>query len=121
MTTAPPSAVRRADLIAWAVSAAILLLVLKLHLLPALLAGLLVFQLVDVLVPWLRLRALGRDGPRLLAVTLIATVVIAALAAASISAAGFLRNSGESVPILMRKMAQIVDDGRAHLPQALLA
>ena len=91
-----------------------------LHLLPALLAGLLVFELVNVLTPWLRVRGLGRDGPRLLAVTLIATVVVAALAAAGLGLIAFLRSSGESLPILMQKMAQIVEDARAQLPAELL-
>ena len=74
--------VTRADIAAWVVSALALGLVITLHLLPALLAGLLVFELVNVLTPLLRVRGLGRDGPRLPAVTLIATVVVAALAAA---------------------------------------
>ncbi len=64
--------VTRADIAAWIVVALALGLVIELHLLSGLLAGLLVFKLVDVLTPWLRLRALGRDGPRVLAVTLIA-------------------------------------------------
>src|SRR3546814_14479940 len=68
--TESPS-VSRLDLAAWAISAAVLVLVIELRLLPSLLAGLLVFQLVDVLTPWLRVTALGRDGPRLLAVTQI--------------------------------------------------
>jgi predicted PurR-regulated permease PerM len=114
-------AVSRSDLVCWALSALALALVIWLHLLPALLAGLLVFELVDVLTPWLTLRALGRDGPRLLAVTLIATLVIATLAAAGLGAIAFLRNSGESLPILMQRMAQILDDARAHLPDGLLA
>lgn len=112
--------VSRADLIGWGVTAVLLVLVIKLHLLPALLAGLLVFELVDVLVPRLRIRALGRDGPRVLAVALIATVVIAALAAAGLGIASFLRTSGESVPILMQRMAQIVEDARERLPPGLI-
>ena len=73
MNTAVAKSVTRADLVAWGLSAIALGLAISLHLLPALLAGLLVFELVNVLTPWLRLRALGRDGPRLLAVTLIAS------------------------------------------------
>lgn len=121
MNTSVASTVTRSDLAAWALSAVALGLVIELHLLPALLAGLLVFELVDVLTPWLRLRALGRDGPRLLAVTLIATLVIAALAAAGLGAIAFLRNSSESLPILMQKMAQILEDARERLPDGLLA
>jgi predicted PurR-regulated permease PerM len=120
-STSAKKSVTRADIVAWGVSALALGVVIKLHLLAALLAGLLVFELVSVLTPWLRLSALGRDGPRLLAVTLIASVVVAALTAAGLGLAAFLRNSGESVPILMQKMAQIIEDARAHLPPELLA
>jgi len=121
MNTAAVQSVTRADIVAWGLSALALGLVITLHLLPALLAGLLVFELVNVLTPWLRLRALGRDGPRVLAVTLIATVVVAALAGAGLGLAALLRNSGESVPILLQKMAQIIEDARAQLPAELLA
>ena len=114
MDTALAQPVTRADIVAWSLSAVALAIALKLQLLPALLAGLLVYELVNVLTPWLRLSALGRDGPRLLAVTLIATVVIAALAGAGLGLAAFLRNSGESLPILMQRMAQIVEDARAQ-------
>lgn len=115
------SNVTRDDLIAWVLSAVALCLVLKLHLLSALLAGLLVYELVNVLTPWLRSRALGRDGPRLLALALIAIVVIAALTGATLGLIGFLRNSGESLPLLLRKMAQIIEDARERLPPDLLA
>lgn len=112
--------VTRADLITWGIGAIVLGFALKLHLLPALLAGLLVFELVKLLTPWLRMRGLGRDGPRLLAVTLIASLVIAVLVTAGIGLVAFLRNSGESLSILMQRMAQIVEDARAHLPADLL-
>jgi predicted PurR-regulated permease PerM len=109
--------ISRTDIAAWLVAAVGLVLVIKLHLLSSLLAGLLVFKLVDVLTPWLRLRALGRDGQRVLAVTLIATIVIAALVGLGVGIATFLRNSEESVPLLMQRMAQIVEDARAILPE----
>jgi predicted PurR-regulated permease PerM len=121
MNTAVAKSVTRADIVAWSLSALALGLTLVLELLPALLAGLLVFEMVKLLTPLLRLRALGRDGPRLLAVTLIATVVVAALVAAGLGLSAFLRNSGESLQILMQRMAQIVEDARAQLPAALLA
>jgi predicted PurR-regulated permease PerM len=113
--------VTRDDLVTWGLSALVLGFALELHLLPALLAGLLVFELVRLLTPWLSLRGLGRDGPRLLAVTLIATLVIAALVGAGIGLVAFLRQSGESLTVLMQSMAQIVEDARAHLPPELLA
>jgi len=119
MAPPPPPVVSRADITAWAIVAVALALIIKLHLLSALLAGLLVFKLVDVLTPWLRLRALGRDGPRVLAVTLIASAVIAALIGIGVGLVTLLQKSGESVPLLMQKMAQIIEDARAILPAGL--
>jgi predicted PurR-regulated permease PerM len=121
MNTAIPKPVARADIVAWLLAAVALVFIIELHLLSGLLAGLLVFKLVDVLTPWLRLRALGRDGPRVLAVTLIASAVIAALIGLGIGIVTLMRNSGESVPLLMEKMAQIIEDARAILPASLQA
>jgi predicted PurR-regulated permease PerM len=118
-TAAAPRPITRADVAAWLIAALALFLVIKLHLLSALLAGLLVYKLVDVLTPWLRLSALGRDGPRVLAVMLIASVVIAGLVGIGVGIVAFLRNSDESVPLLMQRMAQIVEDARAILPEGL--
>src|SRR6187399_1685889 len=117
--SALPAPVTRADIAAWIVVALALVLIIELHLLSGLLAGLLVFKLVDVLTPWLRLRTLGRDGPRILAVTLIASAVIAALIGLGVGLVAFVRNSGESVPQLMQRMAQIIEDARAILPEFL--
>src|SRR6187399_242117 len=119
--SAAPPAVTRADYAAWIIAAVALVLIIELHLLSGLLAGLLVFKLVDVLTPWLRLRALGHDGPRVLAVTLLASAVIAALIGIGIGIATLFRNSGESVPLLLEKMAQIIEDARAILPAGLQA
>jgi predicted PurR-regulated permease PerM len=121
MNTVFARPVTRADIIAWSLSAVALGVALKLHLLPALLAGLLVYELVNVLTPRLRLSPLGRDGPRVLAVALIASVVVGVLVGAGVGLVAFLRNSGESVPLLMQEMAQIVEDSRTYLPAALLA
>ena len=121
MNAAAPSPATRTDIAVWLVIALALGLVIKLHLLSALLAGLLVFKLVDVLTPWLRLRALGRDGPRMLAVMLIASAVIAALIGLGVGLVTLMRNSGQSVPLLMEKMAEIIEDARAILPAGLQA
>ncbi len=119
MNSASATPVSRADIIGWVVAAVALALVIKLHLLSALLAALLVYKLVDVLNPWLRVYKIGRDGARVLAVTLIATAVIAALVGIGIGIVTILRNSGETLPLLMQKMAQIVEETRDKLPAAL--
>jgi predicted PurR-regulated permease PerM len=96
---------------------AMLLLVLKLHLLTALIAGLFVYSLVGSLVPLLRTRTRGHDSARLVAVALIAAVVIALLALAGFALASFLRHSGESVPRLINRMAEIIANSRDWLPE----
>src|SRR4029453_16450558 len=102
MTPIATPTVSRFDIIAWVVTAIALGLVIELHLLSALLAGLLVYKLVDVLAPWLRGYKIGVDGARVLAITLIATAVIAALVGIGIGIVTLLRNSGETLPLLMQ-------------------
>lgn len=115
----PASPVTRSDIIGWVLTAIALGLVIKLHLLSALLAGLLVYKLVDVLTPWLRLSLFSRDSARIVAVLAIATGVIGALVGLGVVAIAILRNSGETLPLLMQKMAEIIEATRDKLPAAL--
>ncbi|SER20656.1 Predicted PurR-regulated permease PerM [Solimonas aquatica] len=109
------------ELLPWLVAIIAAVLVLELRLLSALLAGLLVFELVNVLTPRLRLGVIDHDWPRLLAVSLIAAAVIAALVGLGLGLVSFLRNSSESFPLLLQRMAEIIETARARLPQGLLA
>ena len=97
-----------------------LFLSLYLHLLPALIAGLLVYSLVHAMVPLLRTRLLDHQASRLIAVWLIAAVVIALLAVGGSALASFLRNSGESIPQLIARMAEIIEGSRDKLPTWVL-
>ena len=97
-----------------------LLGLLTVHLLPSLLAGLLVYALVDALVPLLRRPDTQHDTPRLLAVALIAAVVIAATSAGILSLVSFLRNGGDNLPALIQNMAEIIEHSRASLPAWVL-
>jgi predicted PurR-regulated permease PerM len=115
----PINTVGRADIAAWIIAALVLGLIIELHLLSSLIAGLLVFKLVDVLTPWLKVRAMDHDVARVLAVLLIASAVIAGLVGLGVALVTFIRNSGESVPELMQRMAQIIEDARALLPETL--
>lgn len=110
-------AVSRFELFAWALFVGGLLLLLPLKLLPSLIAGLLVYALVNVMVPNLRTPpAMGEEGPRLLAVALIASAVIALIILSGIGTASFMRNSGENFPALVERMAEILEGARAELP-----
>ncbi|MGH8119423.1 MAG: AI-2E family transporter [Gammaproteobacteria bacterium] len=108
----------RIDLAIWCLFSGALLLLLYLKLLPALLGGLLVYALVNALVPTLRTPA--PDRARMLAVMLIATIVVALLIAAGLSLTTFLRGSGESIPALIQRMAEIIEGSRGRLPSWLL-
>jgi len=100
---------------AWIVTAIALVAVLALHLLGALLAGLLVFQLVHSLAPPLQRRFSGK-GARLLAVALLATAIVGLLTLAVFGVIAFFRSDAGSVHVLLDKVMEIVDEARAQLP-----
>jgi len=104
-----------AQIASWCLAAAGLALVLWLRLLSALIAGLLVFELVHVIANLLPRRLFGARA-RVAAVAVIAALVVAALAAAIIGLAAFFRSDAGSLPALLRKMAEIIDTTRAALP-----
>lgn len=114
-------AVSRFSLLTGALFAGGLLLLLPLQLLPALLAGLLVYALVNAMVPAPDTPlALGSHVPRVLAVSLIATAVIALIILAGVGVASFFRYGGENLPALVQRMAEILDGAREQLPSWLL-
>src|SRR5450631_2387361 len=106
----------RSDIAAVILTATGLVLVIELHLLPALFAGLLVHVLVHLLAP----RVFGlRDQPtraRLVVVALLTGIVIALAAILIGGAVAFFRSEGASLAALMQKMAEIIDGARATLP-----
>ncbi len=104
------------DYAAWFASAAVLLLLLFLHLLPALLSGLLVFTLVNRLTPLLKNRMLWGDGPRLLAVSIIAVAVIGVIVLLGVLATSVIRENFERLPALINRMAEIIEQSRSRMP-----
>lgn len=110
----------RVDIAAWILAGATLLLVLRLHLLPALLAGLLIFQLVHMMAPLLA-RHIASQRAKLFAVALLSTLVVGAVTAAIVALVAFLRSDAGSLPALFKKMADIIEGSRSILPGWLLA
>jgi len=106
--------------IAWLLAAATLLLVLRLQLLPALLSGLLVHELVHLIAPTLQRRISSARG-KLIAVALLAAAVVGATALAVLGALAFFRSDAGSLASLFGKMAQIIEGARASLPPWALA
>ena len=113
-SSAPPP--QRFTIAAWIAAAVLLFLTLHLRLLPALLAGLLVYELVHVIA----LRFTTRTGGKLAAVGLIATVIVGALVAAMFGIVAILQGDAGSLPRLLQRMAEIVETSRGKLPPWLV-
>lgn len=92
-----------------------LVLVLHLHLLTALLSGLLVFELVHIIAPVLHRRFFGRR-PRLVAVALLAALIVGMMTAVVIAIVAFLRSEAGSLPVLLHKIADILERAKTALP-----
>jgi predicted PurR-regulated permease PerM len=114
--TPTPLRTLRYDIAAWIVAAVLLVLTLRLHLLPALLAGLLVYELVHVIA----LRVTFRTGGKLAAVGLIATLIVGLLVALMFGIAAFVQSDAGSLPRLLQKLAEIVETSRGKLPDWIL-
>src|SRR5450759_3587134 len=106
----------RYDVAAWLMAALALWLVLELHLLPGLLSGLLVYELVHFLAPRLYLGARRDDKRKLAAVVLVTAIVVVSLTALIFGAVAFFRSDAGSLPVLLQKMAEIIESSRAMLP-----
>jgi predicted PurR-regulated permease PerM len=120
MTTDPvPSLHRRptaSEIASWVLAGVALFLVLKLHLLAALVGGLAVYELVRILsrrLPFIRGR---RENGKFVAVGLLAVVIVAALTLAIVGLIAFFRSGQESLPALIAKMADILETSKEHLP-----
>ena len=103
---------------AWVVAAVLLLLVLHFDLLPALLAGLLVFELVHVLT--LRLTFVRERRARVLAVAFLATAVVGLLSLATFAAVLFFRSETGGYVLLLEKSADVIQSWRGLLPAWLV-
>ena len=103
------------DIAAWVLIGAAMIFVLKFKLLPGLLAGLLVFELVHIISPYIA-RKLPGTRAKFVAVGLLAMVVVGLLALLAMGLAAFFRSDSGSLSNLVAQMAQIIEDSRKILP-----
>lgn len=92
--------------------------VIKLHLLPALFAGLLVHELVHMAAP----RMFGFNHPgraKIVALSLLLTLIILLTGGAITATVLFLRSDAGSLSVLLEKMAEILDKARETLPASM--
>jgi predicted PurR-regulated permease PerM len=100
-------------------TAAALCLVLALHLLPALLAGLLVYALVNALAPGLQ-RHLPGARAHWLVVALLAAVVVGILTLAIAAVIAFLNTEHGNPALLFERMTPLIERARTQLPTIIV-
>jgi predicted PurR-regulated permease PerM len=106
------------DYAAWILAVLGIVFVLGFRLLPALIAGLLVYELVRALIPLLA-RHLSTRRAKGLAVGLVALLVVGTVSAAGFGIVAFMRSEGGSLSALLAKMADILESSRGSLPNWL--
>ncbi len=112
---APPSSHEYA---AWTLAVLSIFFVITYRLLPALIAGLLVYELVHVLFP-LFSRQFSTHRAKVLALLFVTLLVIGTVTAACFGIIAFMKSEGGSLSALLAKMAEIVESSRASLPRWL--
>src|SRR5262249_12636456 len=106
----------RCDIAAWVIMGVTLLATVWLHLITGLLAGLLVFELVQVIAARHHWIGVSRRVGGWIAVGLVALVTVLALVFGALSLADVVADRSDNLPALMQKMADIVGSARIYLP-----
>lgn len=106
----------RYDVAAWILAGLALVAVLRLGLLSAFLAGLLVYQLVHAFADQLVRVGLTHGAGRIAAVVLVSVATIAVLTVAALKLFSFLTASPESLAALLQKMAEAIETASQHYP-----
>ncbi|MEQ1767445.1 MAG: AI-2E family transporter [Methylotenera sp.] len=108
---------------AWVLAIFTLFFVLQFHLLPALLSGLFVYELVHIITPFIARRFPTKkpsNRSKLWAVGILVIIIVSLLALAGAGLVAFFRSDAGSLTVLLAKMAQILEDSRKILPTWLL-
>lgn len=117
----PSKPLTRFEISALVLTGLALIAVLKLKLLGALLAGLLVYELSLLLVRLVRFRTVSSSGARLMASGLLILILGSLLTLAGVGLYGLMRNGSDTLPALLQKMAEIIESSRDRLPVWMVA
>ena len=103
------------EIASWILAAAALLLVMSGGSLAALYSGLLVYALVHLLAPKLG-RVVSGHGSRVVAVATLGTLIVLLLTLLIWSAVSFFLSDAGSLPVLLKKLADLIDQSRRQVP-----
>lgn len=107
------------DIASWIIAGVVLAMVLVFHLLPAVLAGLLVYELVHLITPKIAQlfpNFIPGKHTKFWAAGLLAVTIVSLLVLTGAGAMAFFRSEAGSLTELLAKMAQIVEDSKEILP-----
>jgi predicted PurR-regulated permease PerM len=122
MTTSLDARAERAcEISAWIVMGAALILVVALHLLPAFIAGFLVYELVHLLAPRLKIGHMRYRQARMIAVAVLVTGIVLVMTLTILGLILYIRSEIANLPTLWQKVGGIMDALRAKLPAAIVA
>jgi predicted PurR-regulated permease PerM len=107
------------EIFSWLVIGLLLLLILIFNLLPALISGLLVYELVHIIAPYIE-RKVPYNRAKVMAFGLLVVIVVGMLTLAVAGLIAFFGSDAGSITVLLAKMAQILEDSRKVLPPWLL-
>ena len=110
-----PTGSSRYTIAAWVLTGVALLLVLQLRVLPALLAGMLVYELAHVIAPTLNEYISDRRA-KIVAVGLLSALVVVLVTLLILGAIVFFRSDAGNLSALLARMAEIIDGSRTMLP-----
>lgn len=101
---------------AWGLMAVALVFTLYAKLLPAMLAGLLVYELVVMLSPRFVGNKLSHSRAKMIVVALISAAVLAVLIGAVVGAIAYYKAEGGSYAALLKNMAEVIENSRNMMP-----
>ena len=116
LSTIPPSRLAK---VSYLLAASALLLTLQLHLLPVLIAGLVVYAVVNALAPSLQ-HLLPGSRAHWLVVALLAAVVVALLSLAIVGSIAFLGSERGNPTLMFERLAPVIERARAQLPTVVV-
>lgn len=111
-----PCATDRLTLIVQITFAIGLLGILSLNLLPALLSGLLIYNLVKISTPPLSRIGIVPSVGKIVTLTSIACIVMSVIILSMVGLTSLLNNSSGGLIALLQKIADIIDSARSHFP-----
>ncbi len=111
---------RHIEIASWTITGLLLLFALYSHLLPALLAGLLMYELVHVVAARMHMRGLRGRIAKIVAVVLLSSLLATFITLATLGLMAFFKSDASSIPALLKKMAEIIEGSRGMLPDWLV-